>query len=297
MTTFLVTQAVGSAVEAWSSTRLPFEPTDAMREFRGELRRAVAQLSAGPTEGIHARYVSDVSGRFDVENVLLYNVGPSAFRGSATSEVVAERSLGPVPTTPAGAGTAHHYYRYETMPVGTPWEGWSAASLLASFGPVDLGPLAAASRPSRVWFAVRQGFANIFDSDGIPAAFGLDLVLDAPANLPINLATIAKPLIDGVVAAFHAHDDLATLALVAGRVAASLDVPLEEICSLLTEDRVAVLGRRRLLWPWRQGVQWNPADDLCAAFRIRVRRLVETGGPHTLQLAGSLFEIRPTVMP
>ena len=265
-----------------------------MREFRAELRRAVAQLSAGPTEAIHARYVSDVGGRFDVENVLLYNVGPSAFRRSATSEVVAERSFGPVSPTPAGVGTAHHYYRYETMPIGTPWECWSVSSLLASFGPVDLGSLAAASRPSRVWFAVRRSLVNMLEPDGIPMAFGLDLVLDAPANLPINLATIAKPLIDGVVAAFHAHDDPATLALVAGRVAAYLDVPLEEICSLLSEDRAAVLGRRRLLWPWRQGVQWNPADDLCAAFRIRVRRPVETGASHTLRLSGSLFEIRPT---
>ncbi|MDP9244008.1 MAG: hypothetical protein M3O77_02870 [Chloroflexota bacterium] len=43
-----------------------------------------------------------------------------------------------------------------------------------------------------------------------------------PANVRMNLAAIAKPLLDGVVAAFHIHDDPASLDLVASRVAAPL---------------------------------------------------------------------------
>lgn len=73
----------GSWVEAWSSTRLPFEPSGVMRDLRDDLASAVARLSAGPTEALHALYASPVEGSFDVENVLLYEVGPAAFRRSA----------------------------------------------------------------------------------------------------------------------------------------------------------------------------------------------------------------------
>jgi hypothetical protein len=89
-----------SWVEAWSASRLPFEPTGTMREFRDELQRAVAHLSTGPDQALHALYTSPVDGHFDVENVLLYNVGPRAFASAAAHEIIVERTLGPVPGPP-----------------------------------------------------------------------------------------------------------------------------------------------------------------------------------------------------
>jgi hypothetical protein len=295
LTYVVVAELADSRVEAWSSTRLPFEPqTGAMREFRGELRSAVAQLSASPAKGLYALYVSYIGGHFDVENVLLYNVGPSAFLRSAAFELVVERALGPVPSPPAGLTQARHHYRYETMPIDTPWRRWSAIRSIASFGPVDLGPSAQARRPSRVWYAVRRSGPEVSRPAGVPSAFGLDLVLEAPANVSVNLAAIAKPLVDGVAAAFHAHDDPASIGHVASRVAAQLGAPVDEVRSLLGQNRTAILGGRRLLWPWREGVQWNPADDLCAAFRIRrVTRAAAGGDSDTWRLHGSIAEIEP----
>jgi hypothetical protein len=120
-------------------------------------------------------------------------------------------------------------------------------------------------------------------------------VLEAPDDLPVNLAVIAKPLLDGVVAAFHAHDDTATLEEIGGRVAAQLDVALDEVRALLGEDQMAILGTRRLVWPWRDGVQWNPADHLCLAFRIRRVPSAARGGVDSVafRLRGSLVEIEP----
>ena len=283
-----------SRVEAWSSTRLPFEPTGAMREFRGELRGAVAQLSAGPARGLYALYVSPVGGHFDVENVLLYNVGPRAFLHSAEFELVVERAHGTIPSPPAGFDRARHHYRYEILPIGTPWRRWSAGRRLASFGPIDLGPSAHARRPSRVWYAVRRGGAEVSQMAVVPSVFGFDLVLEVPAGASVNLASIAKPLVDGVVAALHAHDHPASIDLVAGRIAAQLGAPVDEVRSLLGQNGPAILGARRLLWPWRDGVQWNPADDLCGAFRIRrATRAAAPGDSATWRLQGSLVEIEP----
>ena len=130
---------------------------------------------------------------------------------------------------------------------------------------------------------------------GVPAAFGLDLVLEARGSVHLNLAVIAKPLVDGVVAAFHTHDDPASMVQVAGHVAAELGAPVDEVRSLLGQNRTAILGPRRLLWPWRDQVQWNPADDLCAAFRIRcVTRPTARDDSETWRLRGSLSEIETT---
>jgi hypothetical protein len=284
----------GSRVEAWSSARLPFEPTGQMRELRRELRRAVAQLSAGPAEALHAIYTSPVDGHFDVENVLVYNVGPSAFARVASLELMVEGSIRPVFDPPPGLSEARHHYSYEVGPSEAPWRRWSAARLLASFGPLDLGPLADVLRPSRVWYALRRAGAHLSSRAGIPSRFGLDLVLEAPADGRVNLAVIAKPLLDGVVAAFHAHDDTATLDVVGGRIAAQLDASVDEICGLLSADQAAILGTRRLVWPWRDGVQWNPADDLCLAFRVRrLTRSEKQGNSGTLRLRGCLVDIQP----
>jgi hypothetical protein len=146
----VVSEPGGSRVEAWSSARPPFEPTGQMRQLRGELRRAVAQLSAGPADALHAVYTSPVGGHFDVENVLLYNVGPSVFARVASLELVVERSTEPIPDPPPGLSDALHHYRYEIVPSQAPWCHWSAVRPLASFGPLELGPRADVVRPAGV---------------------------------------------------------------------------------------------------------------------------------------------------
>jgi hypothetical protein len=48
-----------------------------------------------------------------------------------------------------------------------------------------------------------------------------------------------------------------------------LDVPAEGVAQLLSANAVGVLGRRRLVWPFRNFVQWNPADDIIGWLRVR----------------------------
>ena len=155
------TDSGGAWVEAWSASRLPFEPTGMMREFRDELRRAVTQLSAGPKEALHALYTSPVDGHFDVENVLLYNVGPRAFASAAVNEIVVERAIRPVPGPPPELTGAEHHYGYELVASQDPWRGWSAARPLASFGLLDLGLLGRIIRPASVWYAIRRSGTQV----------------------------------------------------------------------------------------------------------------------------------------
>ena len=75
-----------------------------------------------------------------------------------------------------------------------------------------------------------------------------------------------KVLVDGVVSALHGHDG-SQVALLAERLARRLAVPVDHVARLLTVD-AGVLGRRELLWPYRDFVQWNPADDAIARLRV-----------------------------
>ena len=74
-------------------------------------------------------------------------------------------------------------------------------------------------------------------------------------------------MLDGVIAAFHTHpgeeNDEATRRLA--------DDPNEDIGAVhghLTDPGRGVLGERTLIWPFRSGLQWNPADDRLVAIHF-----------------------------
>jgi hypothetical protein len=288
----IAADAAGSRVDAWSSTRLPFEPTGTMLLFRAGLRSAVAHLSAASGQALHALYTSPLGGRFDIENALLYNVGTSAFERSAGFELVVERRTGPGPEPPRSLPGAVHHYSYVIAQGDVPWQAWSIVRRLASFESEAVASPVEAAQPSSVWFAVRRGIRSILAPTDLGSPIGLELTVEFPDNAPANLATLTKPLIDGAIAAFHEHDDPASLDLVAERLQARIGAPAAEVRSLLARNEAAILGSRRLLWPWRDGVQWNPADDRCAAFRIRRLSGHATGrNDRTVRIRGSLVRI------
>ena len=181
----------GSRVDAWSSTRLPFEPTGAMLEFRAGLRSAVAVLSADSSHALHAVYSSPLGGHFDVENVLIYNVGTSAFGRSAGFELVVERRLGPVPPPPRPlVGVAHHY-AYAIVERGTPWRAWSTVRRLASFESEEVRSQAEIARPASVWLATRRGDTTVHAAPDDSSPIGLELTVELPQGARVNLAALA----------------------------------------------------------------------------------------------------------
>jgi hypothetical protein len=96
------------------------------------------------------------------------------------------------------------------------------------------------------------------------------VVITAPAAASLVATNLLKPLSDGVVCAFHRHngqdeDEIGR------RLTARLPTERGAVRTFLNDEATAVLGTRRLLWPYRDSVQWNPADDLCVAAELRVR--------------------------
>lgn len=69
-----------------------------------------------------------------------------------------------------------------------------------------------------------------------------------------------------LISAFQAHGDTTVLPEVVGRIATVLPADAVEIETQLLDQRRAVLGvLPRLVSPYREGVQWDPAAHWCVA--------------------------------
>jgi hypothetical protein len=148
--------------------------------------------------------------------------------------------------------------------------------------------LTEATKPSAVWCALRDGHIAGYQRLAPQEPYGLWLVVGVPPNEVAAPAKIVKPLVDGVVAALHNHDGT-ELHVVSERLAIQLPANTpDRIAALLSDERAAILGSRRLLWPHGSSVQWNPADDLCSALDLSVvpSNRWELSG-HLMSLAGA----------
>jgi hypothetical protein len=80
-------------IEAWSAQRLNFEPKDWRKDLRTDLATSVQTLSATDGRVMHAVYSSAVREACDVENVLIYNVGPGSFANATRAGLRFERAF------------------------------------------------------------------------------------------------------------------------------------------------------------------------------------------------------------
>lgn len=273
-------------VEAWSITRLPFEPKGWLVEFRQQLRAALRSLPAHPQHLLHAVYASPVIEPCDTENILFYNVGESHLAAATRFGLRFERAFHintscPVPLI----DRLQHYHRYTLMPISSEFQHWHVDTVLAQWS--FSCDAAAIKRCASVWYAMKTG-QMIAPSESIqPERYGIRLRLTVPPGSRVQLASILKPLFDGVISAlqYHHGTDEAELSR---RVAAQLNIPLHEATALLRRRNASVLGQGRLLHRWGQGIQWNPKDDACVAGELL---LDEGAGQQLWTVRGEIFSI------
>jgi hypothetical protein len=237
-----------------------------MLEFRSELRSTLARLDA-TTGRLRCSYRSRSAELCDAENVLLYNVGVSTFTRLGRRAVIFERSY-ELPVCPAQlAGRAEHHCLYVADCDGS-FVSWRVTAPAASFGGQ------APKRADKVadwWWPTRLSIRNVVGSDLAGQRFGLHIRMGPTSR---SLIGLLKPMLDGIVAALHR--DPTPDALAVSRVAAHLAVSSEAVDVNLDPSH-APLGQRRLLWPYRDGVQWNPADEMCVACHVELDERLPPG--------------------
>jgi hypothetical protein len=262
MVTFRVVERVpGREIEAWSSVRLPFEPRGAMKDFRHELNRACRTLRATSGEQLHAVYSSDVSGLVDLENVMTYNLGTGAISEAARYGLVLERHF--ESADPADGG---HHYEYVLEALGNEARSWKPGPTLGAVRINAPDDAFRAPKAGRWWLLARRaGVEALQHHHEVPDRYGLRIVVNPPASWRGSLATLLKPLADGLVSAMHAHrGPVDAITSRASTISPELDEA--EFREHLT-PACTPLGALRVVAPWRDVLQWLPADDHIVVLR------------------------------
>jgi hypothetical protein len=140
-----------------------------------------------------------------------------------------------------------------------------------------------------MWWSMRTAGTTKLLSSAVGAHLGLRVRVGRGSGSGRSLFNLMKPLLDGVVSAFHVHDG-SNDTEVAKRLSAAIKADLTRILECLTEESWGLLGRRVLVRPYRNGVFWNPADERLVAVVIET---VE--GPASV-LSGELFEVKPVLV-
>ncbi|HXH89189.1 MAG TPA: hypothetical protein VNI55_11370 [Gaiellaceae bacterium] len=271
-------------MELWSGRRLPFEPSGWLRLLRAELRVAVSQLEDDGESLLHALYASEQRDACDAENILFYNVGSTCFSASTRRGLRFERTC-ELPKSPRGmVEGATHYHRYWLAPRGGEFISWQTSRTTASWEAPTL-PLTGTTKPATVWLAVKRGTRVLHHEAREPIGrFGLRLRVGVPSVATARAITLVKPILDGVISAFHTHDG-STETEVVKRLATQTDADEAELTEHLRSSRFGVLGRRRLLHLRGSSIQWNPADDHCVACELLIQ------GSDGWSISGDLFEV------
>lgn len=259
-------------VQVWSVRRLPFEPKGWLLALRGSIRKALVQLEAEPGRLLHGIYGSQDDGNFDVENVLFYNVGPSFVAKAGRYGVRFERTYAaPEPPEPL-EGASLHYDSYSLEEMNWQFRHWRSGALIARWE--FEGGEGVLNDCARVWTALKKSTRVWVHEENVVQPLAVRIVIGLPGAVSMPVTAVLKPLIDGVISAFHYHEGGDETEL-AERLKGRTGVEASRIENWLTDRRQAALGGRRLLWPRGKSVQWNPADERCVAVEVQARSLAK----------------------
>ncbi len=261
----------GAVVEMWSARRLPYGPKEGSnaKAARDQLRAALERMVHDESRVLSASYTSLQDGRFDIENVLAYNVGMAAFARTGQSGMCFERVRAAPPFSRSGQRFEHHHGYRLVRPPSRPAGG---VSLTVGLRAIDLSDVA------RVWWAVSGATAIAFDSRGhrlIAGRFALHVEIGMIAQAKLH--QVIKVLLDGIVAGLQA--DSAPNAEAVDRLSRCLSHPVRDVADRLSRPTTHLLyGGDRLIRPFQKNrpdsLQWHPVDDRCESIAV-----VVTGPP------------------
>ena len=257
-------------------SRAPSGRNAQIRNFKSELCAAVKMLRPQEGEVLFGQYAEDgeKKRRYDLENMLFYNLGASSFSECAIYGI----SFSTLPDKAAlcrknGIKNRKCVYYYQCLPLSAAESNFAHLPLMARWRNVPLDRREAGS-PAKYWKAIRSAGdrVTVLDHMASPAlgGFALKIALCLPAQ--VKTVNMIKSLLDGVVCAFHDED------------ARCLDCLTEfcrrQHCEELSVPRrfPAVLGERAFIRPYRNGRSfiWDPADDLCELALVTVSYGTET---------------------
>ena len=250
--------------------------------MKEDISKALRTMSSSDKKELYASYTT-VDNKFcDVENILLYNIGSGAFTNICVSAFCIERGYGNVPNP-----QMPHQYKYELVDTADfvihrplkPFAEWKGNVLSAN--DIKVSNLKA----SFFWNYIKKSDVKVFDNEYTDnEKYGIEISIEAPHI--INLTSIIKPLLDGVICAFHQQDEkiFMTDKTLLKRLSNEIGEK-NSIKEYLLDNKFNIFGKCDLVKSYRNGIKWNPADHLCDAIKLR------TSPGKSWKIDGRIFSI------
>ena len=247
-------------IEMWSLKRLPFEPKGWLVEMRDSLREHLKNLHKVNGAILYAAYQSDQIEYFDVENVLFYNVGSSAFSHLNIDGLVFERQFKKPPKNYSLTDKQYNHYQSYCLTNKMPDSlFWKEKDLLAKWQSVPIPILKVENKPHDIWYKMKNSSIEVIKDDS-PLEYGIEININAPISSNVHITSVMKPLLDGIISVFNYHNGY-EIDEVSIRLSKVLNEDKVNIKKLLLEKNSTIFGSRNLLQPYRKNFKWNPMDD------------------------------------
>ena len=253
--------------------------------MRNSLRSSIKGLNSGNDTILNAVYSSTQEGAFDVENVLLYNVGSNGFGHLCNNGLHFERRMVLPPEVQKELlKPPMHYHFYSVVSKDTEFNYWKKGRNFACWADIPCIPLRGEIKPHSIWCAMKNGFVEV--NNDHPSLYGIQIKVKAPIGTTINLASIVKPVLDGIISSFHTHNGSDIIEL-SERLAKLLGENKQMVEKMLIDTQMNMLGTRNLLHKFGHNIQWNPADDTC----VKADILFDNSSDGGWSLSGELFKV------
>ncbi len=271
---YIFTARDKNKVSIFSKFRVPFDmPKVGAKErkiLKQDIKSAVKNLEALENGILQARYgTTEEKSFYDIENILFYNIGTANFKKSAKNGVtfskVEKQEMNTLRKKYNIPDEYEHYYEYA---ITQKHQAQEFPSLLAEWRSISLKCVGLTATTSWKNFKENEKAIQLYDKIDCNEkdTFSLVLEIEKPKNLRFNIMTAMKPLLDGLICAFHSSQfSKNELVYFAQKLNCN-----EEF---LTSERIEILGERKskFVQEYRNGVKFNPADDLCDYVFITVK--------------------------
>jgi hypothetical protein len=162
---------------------------------------------------------------------------------------------------------------------------WKFKKLLVSWKGIRIQKLY--NDPALYWKDIKENYDHVYiaaKEDVKDKKYGMEIILCT--NKTYNLASKLKYMIDGIIVAFHVHTEN-DLSEISRRISMKLSIPTRDIVDLLIDSRYDVLGKRKLVGLFRNGIKWNPADNQIGFIKI----LIKPSDDSQTRLSGKIFTV------
>jgi hypothetical protein len=257
-----------------SEIRLPFEPKGEAIALKDKIRSCLKTLNPSEYSHLKACLTTGTENFFDVENILLYNVGTGAFTHLNLDEL--SFSL----NRDSKKSKIKYTYSYEL--ISEEEQAGTCDTILEFCFHVE--KVTSSMKPLDYWYDFKHGIVKITEMIN-PEELGLAIVIEMPEKHR-NIVSLVKPIIDGIISSFH-YQESATHEVIA-YIAEQKQISEKEVSSLLTGRDWAFLGERDIVSKFRTGLKWNPEDEKCT--RVNLKQII--GSDNQVKVYGKAYKLK-----